>query len=371
MMQARKLAVVGASLGLSGLALGQAPDLLTAFDSGGRAMGLGGAGAVNDSSTYSALDNPAGLAFVFAPTYSLGFRNLPDRQSAIFGNLANPDRQEIDNYGRTTFTHYGVAIPFAKGALGLSYTLGGYYLETTFAGNLTSNGDPVTGYLRSRKFQTDYFTGSYGFSQGPSNLGVGVVIAHQYSRDTERYTVTQGTGSNEVLSGASGSLYGVGLVAGIQRDYGSRLNIGASVRTPIELDGDADAEALLPRLPGKASLGFAGRIDRPGRQDFLIWSIQGDYWFGGDDGSAYPRDDFLSFGAGAEFNLVRGANRIPIRLGYASRPAGGAGFTSRDALTFGLGWRPADQPFFLDLSLAQPDKGKMDAALTISYRGRS
>jgi hypothetical protein len=112
-------------------------------------------------------------------------------------------------------------------------------------------------------------------------------------------------------------------------------------------------------------------MDRSGREDFLIWSLQSDYYFGGDDGSAYARRDFWALGAGAEFNLVRGGSRWPIRLGYARRPAGGPGFDRRDALTFGFGWRPGDLPFLVDLSLAQPDGGKMDAALTFSYRGRA
>jgi hypothetical protein len=231
-------------------------------------MALGGAGAVNDSGTFSALDNPAGPAYVFGPLFSVTFRNLPDRRSLVTGNLASPVTAAEDFYGRTTFTHYGYAIPMGAGALGLSYTLGGYYLETSAGSGLTEGGNAVLDYERSRKFQTDYFTAAFGRRSGPANLGLGLVIAHQYSRDLESYRVVQGTSTNEVSRGSSGSQYGAGVVAGIQRDYGQKLNLAASIRTPIELTGDAGAETLLPRLPGKASLGSPAEWIDPAAKTF-------------------------------------------------------------------------------------------------------
>ncbi len=51
-----------------------------------------------------------------------------------------------------------------------------------------------------------------------------------------------------------------------------------------------------------------------------------------------------------------------------SIPAGGDGYGSRNAYTYGIGFRPTAGNYSLDLNFATPEGGGSDVALWVSYR---
>src|SRR5690348_16132762 len=126
-MSARRLPFV--ILGAATMAtptLAQVPDLLNALDSGGRAMGMGGALYPTSSDTLSSYYNPAGLGYVAQTTVGIAARNLPQSHTTVSGDFNNPNLSSKGVIGNKEITHFGVILPFAKGGLGLSYTVGGY-----------------------------------------------------------------------------------------------------------------------------------------------------------------------------------------------------------------------------------------------------
>lgn len=366
--------IVAASLVAPAPALAQVPDLLNALDTGGRAMGVGGASRVTDAGTQSALDNPAGLAFVTSPTSSLILRNLPSSNVVASGNFADRDTQTRANSGRFGLSHVGYATPFRGGTLGVSYTVGGFINNLTTGDNLRSGATTIRNLREETRAQTDFFTISYGRQNRGTNFGLGLVVANQYTKFDQRYLIFDGgnqqVGQNDVRV-ADNSL-GLGLVLGVQAnaDETGGLVWGASLRTPIDLSGNADTRAVYDRIPGKLSLGAAGRLDQQFRNDdFLVWAANVDYFFGGQEDKIISRRNTLGFGLGLEYSYHQGSTRFPVRLGYSFVPAGGDGFSDRHAITFGLGFRPANQPFSFDLSLARPQRGtKLDLALGFNYR---
>jgi hypothetical protein len=168
-----------------------------------------------------------------------------------------------------------------------------------------------------------------------------------------------------------GDQLGVGLVVGVQSvPTDQKTTWAASLRTPIRLGGSAAANSLVSTVPGLASVGVATRRQiKKASDDFLILSGQADFQFGAGGGDVIARKDALSFGLGAEYNLVRSGVRVPVRLGYRHAPSSGALFKDRSALTFGLGYQPLVKGYSVDLSLVRPTAGgPTDAALSVSYR---
>lgn len=354
-------------------AVAQVPDLMNAFDTGGRAMGIGGATRATDATTQSALDNPAGLAFVNSPTTGVIFRNLPSSTVVASGNFNNRDTTSELEVGKLALTHVGYAAPFRGGTLGVSYTVGGYADNVTTGNNLTTGGLSARNLREGISAKTDFFTVAYGQRRGGTNVGVGVVVASQYVAYSQAYQLFD-AGNNQVGSvntNVSGNGIGVGLVAGIQGQVanGGSTMWGASVRTPIDLTSNGSTSNVYDKIPGKFSLGVAGRIDNGGRNEFLVWAAQIDYFFGGEGGAILSRDNTIAGSAGVEYNLNWRNARIPLRLGYAFVPSGGDGFSDRNSFTIGIGYRPNGQPYSLDLNFAKPTDGnKFDIGLGFTYR---
>ena len=65
----------------------QIPDLMTALDAGGRAMGLGGGTYGTDATTWSINANPAALGFIRNPMFGASFRNMPESRTSASGNF--------------------------------------------------------------------------------------------------------------------------------------------------------------------------------------------------------------------------------------------------------------------------------------------
>ncbi len=354
------------------VASAQAPDILSALDAGSRALGMGGATSATDITPHAALLNPAGLGYISAPTLTLSFRSLPDSASALTGSLADPRFSTTRRYGRTAFTHLGYAMPLKKGAIGLSYSIGGYLLEERAGSALSlGSGQTAVGYSAFTKSQTDFFTLSYGEAQTSSSYGLGIVVANQSLDTRESYDVYNGLALGGTVSRqAKGISQGIGLVAGWQGSAGADGMVGASVRTPISLKGSQEATDAYGRIPGRASLGYAGRRSiKSGEGDYFTYGLQLDYHFGGEKSGSFARKDALGFGLGLEYSFVRTGSRFPIRLGYQSLEAMGQGLSDRSGFSYGIGWRPDSSRLGLDLNFFKDRSGgASDASLGITYR---
>ncbi|MEZ5162468.1 MAG: hypothetical protein R2688_01710 [Fimbriimonadaceae bacterium] len=359
---------------MSVVANAQIADLLNAFDSGGRAMGVGGSTRVTDASTNSALDNPAGLAYVGDKSFGMNIRTMPESQTIASGDLNDRTNVTANRGGKYGLTHVGYTMPFKKGTLGVSYTVGGYIKNRTAGNNLNDGGLSARNLVEETTAQTDYFAISYGERKGTQNIGYGLVIANQYVRSTQDYQLFNGnTQVGTVSSDNSGNGLGVGIVAGIQGDVNQDMVWGASVRTPIDISGNGSSSAIYDRIPGKLSAGVAARRDGYfGDQDYMIWSVQADYYFGGQRNKVISRKDVLAGSFGLEYNMFRNGVRYPVRFGYAFVPGGGDGYSDRNSWTFGLGYRPNNADYTVDLSFAKANGGgPFDVALGLTYKPKN
>lgn len=374
-MTARKLwGLVVIAAGVPAVSNAQVPDLLNALDAGGRAMGVGGASRVTDSTTMSALDNPAGLAFIRQATWGVSFRNLPKVDISASGNFADRSTSSDESNGKFALTHVGYAFPLAGGTVGVSYTVGGYADARTTAANLSNNTLSVRNLDEQIRAQTDFFTIGYGRSASNGlNFGVGLVVANQYTKFAQSYDLFD-SGNNQVGSSdtfASDNGMGVGAVVGVQGfSPDGSLAWGASLRTPIDINGNGQTQTVYDKIPGKASFGFANRLNAYSTGgNFLVALAQVDYFFGGDESALLARRDYAAFGVGLEYSMNRFNARIPVRLGFQAIPSGGAGFDNRNTITFGVGYRPNNRPLSVDLNFAKAlDSGTFDIGLGVSYR---
>lgn len=361
-----------AGVALCATAPAQIPDLMNALDAGGRAMGIGGGSAVTDGNTLSALANPAGLAYIASPTLGVNFRNLPKSLNTISGQLNDPDYATRATAGKFALTHFGYALPAFGGTVGLSYTVTGYLHDTTTGTNLQNGVLQARNLARQTRAQTDMFAISYGRKGKGLNWGAGIVFANQYINGREVYQLFD-AGNNQVGnvdSTSNGNATGIGMVVGVQGTDAKNPNTswGLSIRTPIDLSNNANTQAYYDRIPGKLSFGFASRAMAAG-QDFWVYALQGDYYFGGQENKIIPRKNHLAFGGGVEYNFHRFGGRIPVRFGLSAVPSGGAGFDDRTTFTLGIGYRPNSMPLTIDFNFAKPTgKGPFDMAVGITYR---
>ena len=83
---ARKLSVIGLAA-LSSAAFSQVPDMVTAIDAGGRAMGAGSAFNLSSVSTLAATYNPAALGYIRRPEIGAAMRTLPTTTTSVSGPL--------------------------------------------------------------------------------------------------------------------------------------------------------------------------------------------------------------------------------------------------------------------------------------------
>lgn len=374
-MTARKLwGLVAVAAGMPAVAGAQVPDLLNAIDAGGRAMGVGGASRVTDSTTMSALDNPAGLAYINRPTVGVAFRNLPKVEITATGNFADRTTSSDETNGRFALSHAGYAFPMAGGTVGISYTVGGYADAHTTGANLANNALFVRNLNEQIRAQTDFFTVGYGRSASNGlNFGLGVVVASQYTKFSQSYQLFDGSntqvGSSNTFASDNGM--GIGAVFGIQGfSPDGALAWGASVRTPIDINGNDDTASVYDKIPGKLSVGIANRLNAySAGGNFLVALAQIDYFFGGEESALLARRDYAAFGLGLEYSMNRYNARIPIRFGFQAIPSGGNGFDDRNMLTFGVGYRPNGKPLSIDLNFAKAlDSGTFDIGLGVSYR---
>jgi hypothetical protein len=327
-------------------------------------MGVGGSFGVTVADTLSGFYNPAGLAYVDSGTIGVAYRNLPSSRTRVSGSRANPNQSTDQFRGNSAISHVGFALPVKSGVFGLSYTVGGYVRDRT-AGTVTDGVN--TAALESRRtLRTDYYTLAYGQTtrDQTASYGIGVVFARTELDFRETF-------GNFDSTDTSGSTNGVGVILGAQfvPKGASNTSFGISYRSEIKLNGNNQVESLYRKIPARLAAGLAIRQDglRGGR-DFLVYGLQVQHFFSGDGSSQFDRNAQTVGSAGVEYNFSQGSGRIPVRLGFNLVPAGGDLYGSRNALTFGVGYRPNDGRYGFDVNFATPQRGGYDVGLSFTYR---
>ena len=373
-------AVAGSMLSASSQA--QVPDLLTSFDAGGSALGMGGALQVTGADTLSSYYNPAGLGYLAKRQFGLNYRNLPTSNSVSSGTLA-PSGRFVDSSGSAgsrNISHVGFAFPLsdvrkgAGGVLGIAYTIGGFMDDQQFSPSLTVNDTlNVTNYHLNRQAKTEFYTLAYGKSNAAQTVSFGVAFNYirQETSVTEFGTFSDNSGSFGDPNAISDTGHGFGATIGIQGVPKNAPNTswGISYRTPVSLTGNPNTSDLYGRIPARAMGGIAMRNDNVrGGKDFVVMGAQLGYYFDGRESNYFDRSNQLTGGIGLEYNRVSSTGRIPFRLGFAAVPSGGTGFAARNAVTYGLGYRPSDDKYSIDLNFAAPQGGGYDVSFGFNYR---
>lgn len=371
-MNARRLTTL--ALGLGGMAttaFAQVPDLVNALDAGGRSMGAGGAFNGTTADVLSAYHNPAGLAFVDRPSVGFGLRNLPKSVTTISGDTNDPFYNTSGKRGNQTIGHAGYIMPLGngkRGVLGFTYNIGGY-LDDQLSGQ-TSAGSVTTNKSLNRKLRTDYFTIAFAKAKADQSFSWGIGL--QVASDSLSYKLQQ----NDSLGGSitrddSETGIGVGGIIGFQFTPKSNPNvsIGASYRSEIDLNSNPKTKDLYDKIPARLLAAIAYRRDGiRGGKDFIVFGGDVTHFFNARAGIDFQRKNQTTAGVGFEYNYGLSGARIPVRVGYNIVPGGGTGFGSRNAFTFGLGYRPSNNRFAIDLNFASPENGGYDMSLSLNYR---
>lgn len=351
---------------LTAISVAQIPDLLNTFDAGSRSFGAFGA---TGADTFSILNNPAGLGYVSTKSYGLAYRNMPTSFTSLSGNLNSPFTSSDGDGGKSQLTHLGYAIPLKGGrTIGISYQVGGYISDFRGGTGLTSGALTNVTYSELLDVKTSFYTVALGKAndEGTSSIGYGLTIADVNFKNRQLGFIPGG--SVLIDTDNKANAYGVGLVAGIQRNNGD-ASYGISLRTPIRLQGSDVVKSAYETVPGQLSIGAARRVDGfRGGNDYLLSGVQLNHFFGGSGNGLLSRNSQTTLGIGAELGLNREGYTLPLRVGYMTSPSGGDAFNSRNGFTFGLGYRPNSQPWALDLNYAFPKTGGKDIAFTFSYR---
>lgn len=359
-----------------GLALGQVPDLLTAFDAGGRALGAGSSFYATGIDTLSATYNPAGLGFAKSKSINISSRNFPTNQTTVSNSLSDPTLSTRGFSGEQGLGHVGVTFPIEsrtgadKGAFSIAMTTVGWFNDTQFGQNLAGG---VQSYVDFTRARTSMVTLSWGKTLGDRGLsyGVGAVYAIQNVRNFQRITFTDNNIPPQI-SDTDDTGNGIGAIFGVlfTPESQSNLTFGASVRTPIKVRSNASGLSLYDNIPGRVVLGTSMANDglRGGR-DSMVFGAQLQWFFSGKESERLDRkDSFAAFGAGIEYGYTGYGGVIPIRFGYNWNPAGGNDFKQRSGMTYGIGYRPNKGDWTIDVNFARPSGGGQDTSVMFGYR---
>lgn len=367
--------------GLVTLGSAQVPDLLNALDAGGKAMGMGGANNVTNVDTLSTYYNPAGLAYLSQREIGLTYRNLPKSRTRLSGDFEDPHFDTDPQSGSRTIGHLGFAAPVksifgrGSGGLGLSYTVGGYMDDTATATTLDNGQITLHNYRLDREAKSEFFTLAYGntLGSGAFSYGLGIVMARQKVDYSETATAVDSSNNQVPFGGASGSSNGtgVGVLVGALYTPTSMpdLTVGVSYRSEMNLSGNSETESQFDKIPARLMIGGTLRRDgfRQGK-DYLLLGAQASHYFPATDSSFFVGNSQTNFGFGAEYNVGFDSFRLPLRVGFMIVDHAQDGFASRNAFTFGLGYRPIRSSYGLDLNWAVPEGGGWDFSIAASYR---
>lgn len=371
-MTRKLLAVSVAPAALVGIAHAQIPDLLTSYDAGAAAMGAGGALYATGGGTVAGYYNPAGLAYATRKELSIDIKNKPVSYTSSAGDSANRQLSTSGDSGKKGLSHLGLAVPLSdgRGVVALSYTLGGYVEDIQTSNSLQFGGLTASNYMLTRKATTDVYTLSYSKASPSQDFswGLGLNYVQQGIAVSETGNLSDG-GSLNTNNSETG--HGFGATFGVQGTPKSQPNMswGLSYRTPISITGNPDTNALYSRLPSRLLGGLAFRQDglRGGR-DYMVYGLQGQYFFGGRDSLLFQRRDQFVANLGLEYNVFKFGGRFPVRLGYVVNPSGGDGYGSRNSFNYGLGYRPENGKYDVDLGFAAAQGGGTDFSLGLTLR---
>lgn len=386
----RTVAISAGVLALVVPASAQVSDLLTAFDSGSRASGAGGALQGSSGDTFATLANPAGLAYADRALVQYAQKNRISTASVASGSFDDPSLKSKDDKGKAHYSHLGVLFPFekvrrgGKGTISFSYDLGGYIDDTmTASGNLSlGTGFGVKNFTQKRKVIQDYYTFSYGnmAKGGALAYGFGLTIVNQKLDFRQTGDLVDGNGQpvgggQDVISfpDVSANGLGLGLVGGVQYTPPNNQNrsFWASFRTPISISDAGGSAANLDVIPARLALGAAQRFGSflPQRKsDYMVAAVQFEGYFAGSTNKYFDTGNGSALGVGVEYSLDAGGTLIPLRLGYRSTKSNGQGFSDRDGITYGIGYTPNNYKFSIDLNYFKPRQGAEDFTLTATYR---
>lgn len=365
------MAALGATMAPNA-AQAQVPDLVAAFDAGGRAMGMAGVTYQTGSDTLSSYNNPAGLGYINKRTIGVVFRNFPESDTIVTGDIAPTGTSFLTSTGQagpTGLGHVGVAIPFQGGrggTVGLSLTAAGQLRDSRIAGpGLTENGLDASAFRQLLKSRTDFVNLSYGKSTNDGTFSWGVGLVYAINRQMNIRTAPSGTTAFDSQATGVGAQIGVTVTPKENPD----LSIAASYRTAIKLNSGGSTPLIYDEVPARLAGGIAIRRDGfRGSRDFMLLGLEVQHFFDAGDAQFIDRDPQTVFGVGAEYNYSFGKGRIPIRMGFNFVPSGGTGFARRNTFTFGLGYRPNNSAWGIDLNWARPQGGGSDFAIGLSYQ---
>lgn len=340
-------------------------------------MGMAGALNGTEPSTMSTFYNPASLGFIRSCETGVSFRNLPGSTTSVSGSNASPVYSTRSNGGGFALSHIGFAVPASdfikngKGTFGVSYTIGGYIDDVTTgpASGFSYNGLNVQNYQLQREARADYISLGYGVANRAQtmSLGLGLTYVDQEIQYNQSGSDSTGTFTPTSIDYTG---HGVGALIGAQWIPASAPNfsVGTSLRSPIAMSESGYGD-IYSRIPARFLLASSYRKDSLGGSDnFLLLGAQFQYFFDGAESLAFDRSAQTVLGLGAEYDYAVSSFRIPVRLGYDFVSAGGVGFETANAFTYGFGIRPVDDRFSIDFNWASPVHGGMDFGMNATYR---
>jgi hypothetical protein len=380
-MRTSKLIVTLGAFILCCVSQAQIPDLLNAFDAGGRSLGMGGALHGSDPSSMSAYYNPASLGYITKTEVDLALHNLQNSETVIGNTYANPSYHTHSLSGTKAVTDVGVSVPVkplfgnGKASVALNYNVGGYVHDVA---QTSSNGFPdgsltLTNYQLLRSIETDFITLAYGQSI-PSrtfSFGFGLMYAQTGTNYDSTGSAVDSNGNAATFSGSNINYqaHGLGFIVGGQFIPATLPNfsLGLSYRSAIGLDAGTNS-GIYDRVPARALANATYRIGGAGHGDYGLVGVQYQYFFDGDASADFDRKGQSVLGLGAEYDHQIGSFTIPLRIGLESASAGGDGYEYRRVFTYGIGLRPSDSRYSLDFNWSTMDGGGKDFGISAGYR---
>lgn len=361
--------VVAGALALASASHAQIPDLLSSFDSGSRSSGAGGMLNAVGSEANSIAYNPAALGYVSARLANASYRNLPKSRTRASGEIADVNRKSDGLSGKGALTNLAVAVPVARGVVGISYQVAGY-IDDLERGSVSEGGDPLEKYDVRLKAQTDLYTIGYGRASSDqlSSYGIGLVFAEHSTRSKQLIGHTDALLIDQNVRERGN---GIGVILGGEwiPKHMPNMTFGASYRSEIKLNYGSGKAKLYEAIPARLAFSAAVRQDGfRGGQDFLVYGLQAQYHFPAKGTGKLDRDGQFVAGVGAEYSYKYGNYRVPLRVGYWAAQRGNSLLDSRSVFTFGIGLRPLNGNYTIDVNYGIPRGGGYDFAFTFGYR---
>jgi hypothetical protein len=370
--------VSGLLLASAGVASAQIGSSLNRVGSGARAAGMGDAFiAVSDDGT-AASWNPAGLAQLRQPEFSLVY--VVSHRDVQTSGLRSPDGRFAYSNERFRFTNSSVdfasaALPFSIARKPVTVQAGWqriYQLGTQLVSNLERR-DLITPSAPATISRDDHLTGTIdvfsmaGSAKLTSRLAVGASFNLWHGGWRERVWVVEDPGpqASRTFFASDGRvrLRGHNVAVGLLLTYPA-WNVGLVYHSPFWTSYQISAESRSSdaptqavdirgarfRLPRSVGAGVARRL---GPRWTAAAALTHDQWtdalldhIPGEEG---PRNffddqpprfsstrDTLSFNVGLEHLVVREGSVVPLRLGLGFEPQGGMDTTTRDPVSYVL-----------------------------------